>query len=165
MPGIFDQLYIHLIFSIRDSASTIRREWRQPMMRTFAAIMTVYGHQLMAASVQHDHVHILIRYRPGMLISTLVSKIKKESAIWLKEIDPDRAQAFRWQKGYAVFTVSRTRTPLVRKYIAHQDTYHATVNLKQEMEVLLDTVWEDRDDSAAASVPISMVAEPSDETA
>lgn len=138
MPGIFDHVYVHIIFSIKDSASTIRREWRQPMQRTFAAILTVYGHQLVASAVQYDHVHLLIRHHPRMLLTSIVSKLKKESVLWLKQIDPEISAQFRWQKGYAVFSVSRNRIGSVRKYLSQQDQYHLLHTIKTEMESLLN---------------------------
>jgi putative transposase len=163
MPGIYDHLYVHIIFSVKNSASTIRREWRQPMQRTFATILTVCGHQMVASAVMHDHVHILIRQHPRMLLHSIVTKLKKESMHWLREIDPERAGAFQWQKGYAAFSVSRSRTGLVRRYLAHQESYHMRMNLKQEMESLLEPRWDENEtDHDPAVRTISIVADPSD---
>jgi putative transposase len=161
MPGIYDHLYVHIIFSVKNSASTIRREWRQPMQRTFAAILTVCGHQMVSSAIMHDHVHILIRIQPRMLLNTMVAKLKKDSAKWLHELDPDNASAFRWQKGFAAFSVSRSRTGLVRRYLAHQESYHMRMNLKQEMESLLEPKWDEIDiEHDTASGALSIVAEP-----
>lgn len=161
MPGIYDHLYVHVIFSVKNSASTIRREWRQPMQRTFATILTIYGHQMVASAIMHDHIHLLIRQQPRMLLNTMVVRLKKDSTRWLQEIDPEKAPVFRWQKGYAVFSVSRSRTGLVRRYLAHQESYHMRMNLKQEMESLLESKWDDIDTGQDASVQKwSIVADP-----
>lgn len=161
MPGIYDHLYVHVIFSVKNSASTIRREWRQPMQRTFATILTIYGHQMVASAIMHDHIHLLIRQQPRMLLNTMVVRLKKDSTRWLQEIDPEKAPVFRWQKGYAVFSVSRSRTGLVRRYLAHQESYHMRINLKQEMESLLESKWDDVDTGQDASVQKwSIVADP-----
>ena len=163
MPGIYDHVYVHVIFSVKNSASTIRREWRQPMQRTFAAILTVCGHQMVASAVMHDHVHVLIRQQPRMLLNTMVVKLKKDSTKWLQEVDPENASAFRWQKGYAAFSVSRSRTGLVRRYLAHQESYHMRMNLKQEMESLLESRWDEIDiEHSSLNQAISIVADPSD---
>lgn len=163
MPGIYDHIYVHIIFSVKNSASTIRREWRHPLQRTFASILTVYGHQMVASAVMHDHVHLLVRHHPRMLLNTMLAKLKKDSAQWLQELDPENASAFRWQKGYAAFSVSRSRTGLVRRYLAHQESYHMRINLKQEMESLLELQWDETDiEQGAAARAISIVAEPLD---
>lgn len=163
MPGIYDHLYVHVIFSIKNSASTIRREWRQPMQRTFAAILTVHGHQMVASAILHDHVHILVRQHPRMLLNTFVSHLKKDSTRWLLELDPTNAQVFRWQKGYAAFSVSRSRTSLVRRYLAHQESYHMRMNLKQEMDSLLESRWDESDiEHDTMNRTISIVADPND---
>lgn len=160
MPGIFDHIYVHIVFSIKDSASTIRREWRQPMQRTFAAILTIYGHQLVASAVQHDHVHILIRHHPRMLLPTVISKLKKESVQWLRQIDPELSSQFRWQKGYAVFSVSRNRIGSVRNYLAQQDQYHVLHTIKTEMERLLEVYLQDVSSEYELERAPSKVAEP-----
>jgi putative transposase len=163
MPGIYDHLYVHVIFSVKNSASTIRREWRQPMQRNFAAILTIYGHQMVASAIMHDHVHLLIRQQPRMLLNTIVVKLKKDSTIWLQQVDPEHSAAFKWQKGYAAFSVSRSRTGLVRRYLAHQESYHMRMNLKQEMESLLESKWDDVDTEHEGIVQrISIVADPID---
>jgi REP element-mobilizing transposase RayT len=163
MPGIYDHLYVHVIFSVKNSASTIRREWRQPMQRTFATILTVCGHQMVASAIMHDHVHILIRQHPRMLLNSLVSRIKKDSAQWLHELDPEHAAVFRWQKGYAAFSVSRSRVGLVRRYLAHQESFHMQMNLKQEMESLLESKWDESDiEHEPVGRAVSIVAEPID---
>lgn len=133
------------------------------MQRTFAAILTVGGHQLVASAVLHDHVHILIRQHPRTLLNTLVSKLKKESEHWLHGMDPEHGTVFKWQKGYAAFTVSRSRTSLVRRYLAHQESFHMRVNLKQELDSLLEPKWDDQDiEHTQPSSLISIVADPSD---
>lgn len=131
------------------------------MQRTFATILTIYGHQMVASAIMHDHIHLLIRQQPRMLLNTMVVRLKKDSTRWLQEIDPEKAPVFRWQKGYAVFSVSRSRTGLVRRYLAHQESYHMRMNLKQEMESLLESKWDDTDTGQDASVQKwSIVADP-----
>lgn len=131
------------------------------MQRTFATILTIYGHQMVASAIMHDHIHLLIRQQPRMLLNTMVVRLKKDSTRWLQEIDPEKAPVFRWQKGYAVFSVSRSRTGLVRRYLAHQESYHMRINLKQEMESLLESKWDDVDTGQDASVQKwSIVADP-----
>ena len=130
------------------------------MQRTFAAILTVYGHQLVASAVQHDHVHLLIRHHPRMLLQTVVTKLKKESVQWLRQIDPEISAQFRWQKGYAVFSVSRNRLGGVKKYLSQQDHYHLMHTIKAEMENLLDHQLQEIQVDYEREVVPSKVAEP-----
>lgn len=164
MAGSFDHIYLHLIFSVKDSASALRSDWHRHLQQRFAAILTPYGHQMMASHIAHDHVHLLVRYNPRMLIPILVQRLKKESRLWLQEHDPERAHVFRWQKGYAVFSVSRTRTAMVRRYIARQSEFHRANSLNHEMHMLLNTTWEDRIESDASDLSLAWVAEPVSDT-
>ena len=163
MPSIYDHLYVHLIFSVKNSASTLRREWRQPIQRTFASVLTLHGHHLVASAVLHDHVHLLIRQHPRPLLNSLVVTLKKDSRSWLLLLDPERTTAFRWQKGYAAFSVSRSRIGLVRRYLAHQESYHMSTTLKQEMDALLEPRWEEAGErETVRSEAVSIVADPDD---
>lgn len=158
MPGAFDYVYLHIIFSVRNSASTIRQEWRQPLQQGIASVLTESGHQLMASAVLHDHVHILVRYNPKMLVATMMTRLKKGAKAWLRKLDPSNSEVFRWQRGYAVFSVSRSRTPLVRRYFANQREYHKQFTLAHEMRLLLETPWELREEKTLQATPL--VAEP-----
>jgi len=60
--------------------------------------------------------------------------LKKESTNWAKD-ELDRR--FAWQEGYAAFTVSRTASEAVRKYIANQEAHHAKRSFVAELKELL----------------------------
>jgi hypothetical protein len=49
-------------------------------------------------------------------------------------VDPD-ARPFRWQNGYAVFSVSEGAVESVKRYVEHQKEHHAEGPLKPELEV------------------------------
>jgi len=95
-----------------------------------------------------------------MLLTSIVSKLKKESVLWLKQIDPEISAQFRWQKGYAVFSVSRNRVISVRKYLSQQDQYHLIHTIKAEMERLLDVHQPELSSDYDSEFISSKVAEP-----
>ena len=44
---------------------------------------------------------------------------------------------FKWQEGYAAFTVSPTATDSVRRYIAKQEVHHRKHSFVEELKELL----------------------------
>ncbi|MFQ3167504.1 MAG: hypothetical protein ACI8QI_000030 [Limisphaerales bacterium] len=47
-------------------------------------------------------------------------------------------QAFAWQEGYSVFTVSWTHIPVLRRYIANQEAHHKQTPFVDELKQLLE---------------------------
>ena len=45
---------------------------------------------------------------------------------------------FRWQEGYAAFTVSRSNLDSVRHYIDHQEEHHRKMDFAKEWKLLLE---------------------------
>jgi len=48
-------------------------------------------------------------------------------------------EAFAWQEGYSVFTVSKSQEKVVKKYIAGQAEHHKKQDFKSELLRLLRT--------------------------
>jgi putative transposase len=68
-------------------------------------------------------------------IADVLRDLKKESSRWAKE-NFDRS--FRWQEGYAAFTVSPTATDSVERYIARQQAHHRKHSFVDELRELLN---------------------------
>ena len=59
--------------------------------------------------------------------------MKKNSSKWIKQIEGGNKN-FKWQIGYAAFSVSSSVVPAVTNYIANQEEHHKKQNLKEEIE-------------------------------
>ena len=60
--------------------------------------------------------------------------MKKSSTDWMQETFNDR---FRWQRGFAAFSVSPDRVPRVTRYIEKQEEHHKRLSFRDELEKLL----------------------------
>lgn len=58
-------------------------------------------------------------------------ELKKASSFWVAE--ELGIQGFRWQEGYAAFTVSASSAESVRKYIAGQEEHHRVKTFRDEL--------------------------------
>jgi len=78
-----------------------------------------------------DHVHVLFSMRTEPSVAEIVRKIKAGSSKWIHETFPN-LRKFAWQSGYGVFSVSKSRTAEVTRYIADQVEHHRRRSFKDE---------------------------------
>ena len=70
-----------------------------------------------------DHVHLVAALRPTVSVADFMRVVKTGSCAAVRE-GFGRA-AFRWQRGYAAFTVAPHDMRRVLDYVAHQEERHA----------------------------------------
>ena len=63
-------------------------------------------------------------------------ELKKASSIWVADTLGERA--FRWQEGYAAFTVSPSALKAVRNYITRQEEHHRVKTFREELVEFLE---------------------------
>ena len=133
MSHSYSQNYIHLVFSTKNRVRSISREI-QP--RLWAYLATIYrNHEIVTEAVGgiDDHVHLLYRLPPTLMLSKSVSLVKTSSSSWMKQFVPD----FDWQEGYGAFSVSVLNLQRVIKYIRNQGSYHKKISFQREYIALL----------------------------
>ena len=65
----------------------------------------------------------------------MLKELKRVSNLWLKERGRDYAD-FEWQGGYADFSVSQSKLPEEKEYIAGQEEHHRKVGFQDELHAL-----------------------------
>jgi putative transposase len=83
------------------------------------------GGEVIELNVQPDHVHLLVKIPPKILISGLVGKVKGKTAIQAFQKSPNlRTKQYWgnhfWSAGYCVGTVGMD-AEMIRKYVKFQD--------------------------------------------
>lgn len=79
-----------------------------------------------------DHAHILFGWRTDEAISVLMRNLKANSSKWIHQKYPELRE-FRWQEGYAIFSVSESQVDRVKQYIADQDEHHRVKSFQEEL--------------------------------
>ncbi|NQU74800.1 MAG: transposase [Planctomycetes bacterium] len=79
-----------------------------------------------------DHVHLYLRWRPDANVSDLMRTVKARSSKWVYDMFP-QFDAFAWQEGYSVFSVSKSQEEAVKKYIEGQIEHHKKEDFKSEL--------------------------------
>ena len=135
-PGVFTQLYIHIVFSPKYREKLLITEIRSRVFSYISGIITNRGHKSLMVNGMPDHVHILIGENPNDKLSDLVGSIKKDSSSFINDNNLLRG-TFHWQDGYGAFSYSRSQLDSVYNYIANQELHHKKRTFKEEYIELL----------------------------
>jgi len=72
-----------------------------------------------------DHVHLLAALHATVPLATLIQEVKGVSS-HLVTHELGRMGLFKWQGGYAAFSVSRSDLEKVRAYVLNQAAHHSS---------------------------------------
>jgi REP element-mobilizing transposase RayT len=89
-----------------------------------------------------DHVHMLIRIEPNVLISDFVGKLKGASSFEINKAFGK--SSLNWQRGYGVVSFAKRNLPGLAEYVAHQKEHHAGGTVRPTLEIH-DAVDEEED--------------------
>ena len=135
-PGVFTQLYTHLVFAVKYRERLLKKEIRADVFSYISGIITNRKHKSIIINGVSDHIHILIGLNPNDKISDLVATIKRSSSTHINQQNWFRGK-FRWQDGYGAFSYSRSQLANVYRYIENQETHHKENSFRREYGNLL----------------------------
>ena len=122
---------IHLVFSTKHREYRLYPDLRPDLFSVMANIVArTKSHAYRAGGVD-DHVHLAIRLHPTVAGAQLVNVLKTQSSQWIKK-QPGSSSDFAWQKGYGIFSVSKTHLPKLIDYIDNQETHHHALSFQDE---------------------------------
>ena len=105
--------------------------WQKDLYKYIAGtIRGLDGEPLRIGGVA-DHVHILVGLKASHCLADFMREMKKASSSWAA--DPSRDARFRWQEGYAAFSVSASVRPTVENYIDDQEEHHRVRTFREEL--------------------------------
>jgi putative transposase len=136
MPGTYSQLLFHIVFSTKNREPWIAPEVADRLYPYMGGIIRAEKGVLYDIGGIEDHVHMYLRWRTDASISDLMRTVKARSSKWVHETFQS-LDAFAWQEGYSVFTVSKSQEKAVKKYIAGQREHHKKKDFKSELLRLL----------------------------
>ena len=130
-PGTFTQLYVQLIFAVKNREAVLYKNIRNRIFEYMSGIISNMGHKSIIINGVSDHVHLLIGINPNISISETVHDIKRNSSIFINNENLCNGK-FSWQDGYGGFTYSRSQLNSVYRYISNQEVHHTKKTFKEE---------------------------------
>ena len=130
-PGTFTQMYVHLVFAVKNRDAVLKKDFRERVFEYMSGIITNLKHKSMIINGTSNHVHILFGLNPSVSVSDTVHDIKRSSSLFInnEKLSPCR---FSWQEGYGGFTYSRSQIADVYNYIENQESHHKKRTFREE---------------------------------
>ncbi len=123
---------VHIIFGTANHYPFLRKEIRPRVHEYIAGIMKNLGAVPMRIGGMEDHLHALSSLPLTLAPADFVGKLKSNSSRWIHEEFSDLSK-FGWQRGYSLFTVSRSMRETVSRYIERQEEHHRTMTFREEV--------------------------------
>ena len=112
MPGTYSQILLHIVFATKHRHPWLTAELTERLYPYIGGIIRAEKGVLFDIGGVEDHVHLYLRWRTDDSIANLMRTVKSRSSKWIHETF-DELHAFAWQKGYSVFTVSKSQESAV----------------------------------------------------
>jgi REP element-mobilizing transposase RayT len=137
MANTYSQIYLQIIFSVKERQSLIQKNWRDELYKYICGIVKNNNQKVFAIGGVSDHLHILISIKPNISLSDIVREIKTNSFKWINEKGYVKGK-FIWQEGFGAFSYSQSQLDSVIGYINNQEKHHQKYSFRNEYIDLLN---------------------------
>ncbi len=136
MANTYSQLYVHIIFSVKNREPLIKESFRNELFSYIGGIIKNKNQKPLAINGTENHIHILVGVKPDISLSDLVREIKSNSSKFINEQKYLRTK-FNWQEGFGAFSYSHSQLTTVIKYINNQLEHHKKRTFADEYKEFL----------------------------
>jgi putative transposase len=131
MSSTYSQIYIQIVFAVKNRQSLIALEWEEQLYKYITGIIKNKGQKMIAINGMPDHLHIFIGMKPTCCLSDLIREVKKSSNEFINENKLVK-NMFNWQAGFGAFSYSHSQIENVYNYIMNQKEHHKKISFKEE---------------------------------
>lgn len=130
-PGTFTQMYVMLVFAVKNRESLLKKDIRNKIFEYMGGINSSLKNKSLIVNGISNHVHVLFGMHPDVSVSDTAYHIKRGSSLFInnEKLCPCH---FSWQEGYGAFTYSRSQLDDVYNYVKNQEQHHASVTFRKE---------------------------------
>ena len=133
MGHVFHQLYYHFIWATHAREPHLDRSYRPAFLKLLHDEVELRGGKTIRHNSMPDHVHLLLRLPPTILISEFIGQVKGATAYRTNhEIKPKFK--LRWQQGYGVLSLRKDELDKVSRYIDNQEQHHRSGRISELLE-------------------------------
>ena len=145
MANTYTQIYIHLIFAVKNRESLISEEIEEELYKMLTTILQNNKHSIIAIGGMPDHVHIFFGMHPNEALSHLVKELKTATSAWINGQHKLETH-FAWQQGFGAFSYSRSQINAVANYVRGQKQHHVKTSFREEYLKILQSFGIDYDE-------------------
>ena len=131
MANTYSQVYLQFVFAVKGRQSHINPKYNDELQKYITGIVQNRKQKLLAINNVPDHLHMLVGFGTTMSISDFIEEVKSISSKFINEKCWIHGK-FEWQRGYGVFSYSRSQIDHVIHYIQKQQEHHKRKSFKEE---------------------------------
>jgi len=133
MHGTHAEIYLHFVWGAWDRLSLLTAKAQEIVYACIQAECVSLKSEVLALGGTEDHIHLLVRMPPNVSATELANQAKGVSSHLVNTRLSSEA-FFKWQGGYAVFSVAEADLPRLRAYIANQEEHHRAGKVERALE-------------------------------
>ena len=131
MSQSLSKLFVHIVFYVGKESCEIRKEDSAKLFAYIGSVIKDNESIPILINGVEDHVHVFLVMSKNIALAKLVEEMKRHSSRWIKKQDSCYSK-FKWQGGYAGFSVSPSLCDKTKKYISIQEEHHRKMRFKEE---------------------------------
>ena len=133
MADTYSQIYIQVVFAVRNRNALIETKWEEELYKYITGIIQNKGQKMLSINGTANHIHFLIGMKPSCCLSDLVREVKKSSNSFVKE-KRFTSFSFNWQESFAI-GFGRRRKDLVHSLIVIHNYRMLSITLKTKRNI------------------------------
>jgi len=138
MKKTYSRIQIHFIFGTKKRKTLIRPHIEKRLWSYIGAVSRRMDIKPIAIGGTSDHLHLLLSVPANLSVSFVMQKLKSISSKWMNDTFYPEYRNFRWQQGYAAFSVGNSQREKVEKYIRNQKKRHLKLSFDDEINLILE---------------------------
>jgi REP element-mobilizing transposase RayT len=131
MANTYSQVYLQFVFAVKGRKSLINQKHNEELQKYITGIVQNRKQKMLAINNMPDHLHLFVGFSTTMSMADFMEEVKSISSKFINEKGWVKGQ-FEWQRGYGVFSYSRSQIDNVIKYIINQQKHHKKKTFKEE---------------------------------
>ena len=138
MKKTYSKIYIHFIFSTKKRENLIRPHIEKRLWSYIGAVSRRMGIIPIAIGGTSNHLHLLLCVPANLSVSYVMQKLKSISSKWMNDTFYPQYRNFRWQSGYAAFSVGHSNKGRVERFIRNQKLRHQRISFEDEFKMFIE---------------------------
>jgi putative transposase len=131
MANTYSQVYLQFVFAVKGRQSLIIPKHNDELQKYITGIVQNRNQKMLAINNMPDHLHLFVGFGTTMSMADFMEEVKAISSKFINEKGWVKGK-FEWQRGYGVFSYSRSQIDDVIKYIINQQGHHKKKTFKDE---------------------------------
>ncbi len=131
---IYSNIYFHVIWRTKNSEPRITGEDKKIIYSLIIErCKQERGLKLLASGGIEDHIHLVLKVPPTIVMSKFIGELKGASSYRLNKMHPE--SPILWQTGYGLISVSPQDSDRIINYVNNQQQHHANGQIYKDFEI------------------------------